>query len=99
MRTAGWDADYETLMPVSGYGLSFAYEPKRESGAHYCPPPGTDQRITQATGFGWEYLHLQDIEDYWQALKETIDSGRPVQACYLLTAADPAVCVRVIEIK
>lgn len=83
MRTAGWEADYETLMPVSGYGLSFAYEAKKESGAHFCPPPGTDQRISQATGFGWEYLHLQDIEDYWQTLKETIDSGRPVQACHM----------------
>jgi len=83
MRTAGWEVDYETLMPVSGYGLSFAYEAKTESGAHFCPPPGTDQRMTQATGFGWEYLHLKDIEDYWQALKETIKSGRPVQACHM----------------
>jgi len=83
MRTAGWEADYETLMPVSGYGLSFAYEPKKESGVHYRPPPGTDQRIAQATGFGWEYLHLKNIEDYWQALKENINSGRPVHACHM----------------
>lgn len=80
MRTAGWDIDYETLMPVSGYGLTFAYAPKEGCGMHFFPPPGTDRRISQATGFGWEYVHYKDIEAYWQALKETIDSGRPIQA-------------------
>lgn len=37
-------------------------------------------RVERATGFGWEYLHFDDIEAYWQALKETIDSGRPIHA-------------------
>ncbi|MBN1510147.1 MAG: hypothetical protein JW955_25090 [Sedimentisphaerales bacterium] len=84
MRAAGWDdADYETLMPVSGYGLTFAYHPDDHSEAHFRAPPGTDQRIARATGFGWEWLHLDDIEEYWQTLKGTIDSGRPVHAPHI----------------
>jgi hypothetical protein len=84
MRAAGWDdANYETLMPVSGYGLTFAYHPNRHSEAHFTVPPGTDQRIARATGFGWECLHFDDIEEYWQTLKETIDSGRPVHAPHI----------------
>ena len=75
--------DYETLMPVSGFGLSFAYHPKEHAEAHFWPPAGTDARITRITGFGWEYKHYDDIEAYWQALKETIDSGRPIHAPHM----------------
>ncbi len=84
MRIAGWqDADYATLMPVSGYGLTFAYEAKAQSGAHFHKPAGADERIARATGFGWEWLRFDDVETYWQALKQTIDSGRPVQAPHM----------------
>jgi hypothetical protein len=83
MCTAGWDIDYETLMPVSGYGLTFAYEAKAQSGAHFWAPQGTDERIARATGFGWEWVHFNDIEDCWQALKETINSGRPIHAPHM----------------
>ncbi|MBN1763755.1 MAG: hypothetical protein JW860_00730 [Sedimentisphaerales bacterium] len=84
MQAAGWrDIDYETLMPISGFGAAFGYHPKEKFWAHYVPPPGTDDRIGAATGFGWEWQQFTDIEDYWQALKESIDSGRPVHAPYL----------------
>jgi hypothetical protein len=84
IRAAGWqDASYEALMPVSGYGLTFAYEAKAHSETHFVAPPGTDERIARATGFGWEWLHFEDAESCWQALKETIDSGRPAQGPHL----------------
>lgn len=84
MRAAGWeDIDYATLMPLSGYGLTFSYEANEQSGAHFYRPAGTDERIARATGFGWEWLYFDDIEKYWQALKQTIDSGRPVHAPHM----------------
>lgn len=84
MRAAGWtEIDYATLMTVSGYGLTFAYHPKEHSGAHFWPPPGTDERITRATGFGWEGRRFEDIEQCWRFLKESIDSGRPLHGPHM----------------
>jgi len=84
MRAAGWtDIDYENLMAVSGYGASFAYHHNEKFWAHYLAPNGTIDRIARATGFGWEFIYFENIEDYWQALKETIDSGKPIHAAYL----------------
>lgn len=83
MRAAGWDnADYETLMTVSGYGPSFCYHIQTYQ-PQYFPPGDVDGRIARATGFGWEWTHCDSAEDYWQALKNTIDSGRPAQAHHL----------------
>jgi hypothetical protein len=84
MRTAGWeDVDYETIMTVSGFGPSFSYHPSGLWWAQYVPPQGCDRRIAQATGFGYEGIWCQTAEDYWQALKETIDDGKSVHAPYL----------------
>lgn len=84
MKAAGWnDAEYETLMPMSGFGISFAYHPNEKFWAHYAAPPGTDQRIAEATGFGWEWLHFDTAEEYWDVLKETLDAGKVIHAPWL----------------
>jgi DNA-binding transcriptional MerR regulator len=84
MYAAGWEeADYETIMTVSGYGPSFSYHPKELWWSQYAPPRGCDERIAQATGFGWEWKRYETAEAYWQVLKETIDAGKPIHAAYL----------------
>jgi DNA-binding transcriptional MerR regulator len=82
MQAAGWqDADYDTIMTISGFGPSFAYHPQK-FWPQYRAPSGCDERIARATGFGWEWQRLETIEDYWQALKEIIDAGKPIHAPY-----------------
>lgn len=84
MRAAGWrSVDYETLMTLSGFGVSFAYEPKDKFWVSYVPPHGGDERITQATGFGWEWLHLGSADQAWTAVKKTLDARKPIRAPYL----------------
>lgn len=84
MRAAGWrKADYATLMTLSGFGVSFAYERKERFWVGWVPPPGADERITRATGFGWEWLQLPDVESAWRLLKRTLRSGKPLRAPYL----------------
>ena len=73
MRVAGWqDTDYETLVTVSGFGLSFAYHPGEKFFAHYLIPEGADDRMARATGYGREWLSFDSIERYWQTLKNTL---------------------------
>jgi DNA-binding transcriptional MerR regulator len=82
MQAAGWkDADYDTIMTISGFGPSFAYHAKK-FWPQYLAPSGCDERIARATGFGWEWQRYETVEDYWQALKETIDAGNPIHAPY-----------------
>lgn len=84
MRAAGWkDADYDTLMTVSGFGISFAYHRKEKFWVGWVPPPGADERIARATGFGWQWLHLRDAESAWRLLKRTIRAKRPIRAPYI----------------
>ncbi len=81
MRAAGWeDADYETLMTISGFGISFVYEHKDKFWVAWVPPPGADERIARATGFGWEWVRSQTPDEVWNALKKTIDAGKPARA-------------------
>ena len=84
MKAAGWNnVDYELLMPVSGFGISFAYHPNEKFWVSYVPPPGVDHWITEATGFGWEWLYFDTPEEYWNALKETLDDGKVIHSPWL----------------
>lgn len=82
MRVAGWDVDYADVITLSGYGPSFGYS-QEKWGAHYFPPPGRVKRIGDATGFGFLWEQKKTPEDYWQSLRQTIDSGRPVYGPYM----------------
>lgn len=91
--------DYGTLGVLSGYGNSFAYHPKKFWFMYQPPddPDATERRLVRATGFGWEWLPKASAEDCWKTLRESVDSGRPVQAPWLddyvfagyLDAAEP----------
>ncbi len=80
MRISGWDADYADLITVAGYGPSFAYAPGLTDKwmVHYFPPVGRDERIAHATGCRYSWRQYKDIEEYWKALKQTVDKGHTV---------------------
>jgi DNA-binding transcriptional MerR regulator len=83
MQAAGWkDADYDTIMTISGFGPSFAYHPKK-FWPQYVAPDGSGERLAQATGFGWEWKQYETVEEYWQALRETLDAGKPIHAPHI----------------
>jgi DNA-binding transcriptional MerR regulator len=82
MQAAGWkDADYDTIMTISGFGPSFVYHPKK-FWPQYVAPDGSGERLARATGFGWEWKRYETVEAYWQALRETLDAGKPIHAPY-----------------
>jgi DNA-binding transcriptional MerR regulator len=82
MQAAGWkEADYDTIMTILGFGPSFAYHPKK-FWPQYLAPDGSGERLARATGFGWEWKQYETVEEYWQALKETLDGGKPIHAPY-----------------
>lgn len=83
MRTAGWtDIDFDQLAAVSGASALFGYEPgsfmPKYAHLHVNPV----QRIADATGFGYEWVDFQGIEGTWNALKNSIDTDRPVKGWY-----------------
>ena len=75
------NADYETLMTVSGFGLGFFYHPK-VFGPTYIPPmgwPDTHKRVADATGRRMrEIPKAKTPEEAWKVVTENIDAGRPV---------------------
>ncbi len=77
--------DYDTLVVLSGGGNSFAYH-RQKFWIMYQPPDdpeATAQRLLRGTGFGWETVPKAAAEQCWETLRETIDSGRPLQAPWL----------------
>ncbi len=82
MRAAGWkDVDYPTAMTVSGFGPSFAYHPKVL--AHYGAPQGCDERIADATGWGFRWTQTKTVDEAWGLIKKTLDAGKPVRTPWL----------------
>ena len=83
MRAAGWkDTDFDEVAAVSGASALFAYEhgtfdPKY---AHHLI--GMDDRITEATGFGYEWVKFKGIGEAWAIIKESVDSGRSVKGWF-----------------
>ena len=75
------NADYETLMAVSSFGLGFYYHPK-VFGPTYIPPmdwPNTHEHVARATGWRMrEIPKAETPEQAWGIVKESIDAGRPV---------------------
>jgi len=75
------NADYETLMTVSSFGLGFYYHAK-VFGPTYIPPvgwPDMHQRVARATG--WQMREIpkaKSPEEAWKVVTKSIDAGRPV---------------------
>jgi len=82
MRAAGWsEMDYGTLLVESGQGLSFGY--KRNEGMHiYSLIGGAFERIEKATGFQLEWTDIDDLDQAWAWVKDSIDRGMPVASEY-----------------
>jgi hypothetical protein len=80
MRAAGWKAiSFDTLAAVSGASALFAYEPGAFMPKYANLFIGMDERIAEATGFGWEWVHFDGAEEAWILLKRGIDAGRPLK--------------------
>jgi hypothetical protein len=77
--------DYDTLVVLSGWGNSFAYHPQKFWIMYQPPddPETTEKRLLRGTGFGWETVPKASVEDCWKTVRETVDSGRPLQAPWL----------------
>lgn len=86
MRAMGdRDSDYGALVVFSGWGNSFVYHRTKPWLVYQPPddPDTTSARLERATGVGWETIPKASAEDCWKTLKETVDSGRPLQAPWL----------------
>ena len=80
MRVAGWkETDFDTIAAVSGASALFAYQPKTFMPKYAHLLIGMDQRIADATGFGFEWVRFQGAEQAWGVLKQSLDSGRPLK--------------------
>ena len=83
MRVAGWsNVDFDTLMTVSGASLLFAYHPDSMMPKYAHVWIDMDKRIAEATGFGWERVKFEGVDEAWKLVTNTIDSGRLGKAHY-----------------
>jgi hypothetical protein len=80
MRAAGWeDADFDLLAAVSGASALFAYENGSFMPKYANLSIGMDDRIAEATGFGYEWIGFKGIDGAWEVIKESVDSGKSVK--------------------
>ncbi len=80
MHVAGWtDADFDTLTAVSGASALFGYQPGDFMPKYAHLSIGADQRIAEATGFGYEWVNFDSLEDAWAIIKQSVEAGKPVK--------------------
>ncbi len=80
MRATGWtDMDFDQIAAVSGASALFAYEHGKFEPKYANLSIGMDERIAEATGFGYEWVDFKGIVGAWQLIKESVDSGRSVK--------------------
>ena len=80
MRAAGWkDMDFDQIAAVSGASALFAYEKDEFMPKYANLSIGMDERIAEATGFGFEWVDFKNIDEAWELIKESADSGKSVK--------------------
>ena len=80
MRAAGWkDMDFDQIAAVSGASALFAYEHGSFMPKYANLSIGMDERISDATGFGYEWVDFKGMDGAWELLKDSVDSGRSVK--------------------
>ncbi len=80
MREAGWDdVDYDLLAAVSGSSALFGYQPDDFMPKYANLHIGMDDRIADATGFGYEWIPFEGIEGAWDVVVESVDAGKSVK--------------------
>lgn len=88
MHTTGWESvDFDTLAAVSGASALFGYKPGEFMPKYANLYIGMDQRIADATGFGYEWLKFEGIEQAWDIIRASVDSGRPVKGWHFENCA------------
>ena len=77
MRAAGWaDADFDEISAVSGAAALFAHQPGTWRPKYGHLFIGIDDRIANATGFGYEWVSFEGMGEAWDLVKASIDAGR-----------------------
>jgi hypothetical protein len=77
MRAAGWDkVDFETIAAVSGASALFAFQPDAFLPKYAHLQIDLDGPIVDATGFGYEWLDIDGVDDAWQTVVESVDRRR-----------------------
>jgi len=79
MRAQDWDVDFDQIAALSGASALFAYQPDEfmPKYAHLTVEP--DERITEATGFGYEWVPFEGQEGAWQVIVDSVDAGKSVK--------------------
>ena len=77
MRAAGWEElDFDQVAAVSGASALFAYQPGTFMPKYANLYIGMDERIAEATGFGYEWTAFDGADGAWALLKESTDNSR-----------------------
>lgn len=80
MREAGWaDIDYDQIAAVSGASALFAYDPEGFEPKYANLSIGMDERIADATGFGYGWTQFSGAEGAWDAIVASVDAGKSVK--------------------
>ncbi|MEI7832567.1 MAG: hypothetical protein WCJ56_05160 [bacterium] len=83
LQAAGCEeADYESVMTISGWGTCFAYHPQKFFLVYFGPldPQTQDSLLAKAYGRQWVWIPRGDTpEDTWQLLRQLLDAGTPVE--------------------
>ena len=74
--------DFDMLAAVSGASALFAYQPGSFRPKYANLSIGMDDRIGEATGFGFEWVRFDDAEAAWKMVVSSVDSGRPTTGWY-----------------
>jgi DNA-binding HxlR family transcriptional regulator len=74
--------DFDMLAAVSGASALFAYQPGSFRPKYANLSIGMDERIEEATGFGFEWMRFDDAEGAWRSVVSSVDSGRPATGWY-----------------
>jgi len=83
MRAAGWtDADFDTLAAVSGTSALFGYTPTDFGPKYAHLLVGPDERIAEATGFGYEWVNFVNAAEAWAIIKTSLDAGKAVKGMH-----------------
>ena len=80
MRAAGRkDVDFDQVAAVSGASALFSYENGEFMPKYANLSIGMDERIAEATGFGYEWVDFAGVDGAWELIRESVDSGRSVK--------------------
>jgi hypothetical protein len=83
MEAAGWREPLDIVVAVSGASALFGYVEDGFMPKYAFHRVGVAGRVTKATGFGYEWVRYQDVDDAWRILKESVDAGKPVSAAHV----------------